>query len=51
MPVGREGQLGGQTVADITAFMLQCNKFPAGSNELAAQTMALRQIRYVAQKP
>ncbi len=51
MPVGREGQLSGQHVADITAFMLQCNKFPAGASELAAQTMMLRQIKYVAQRP
>lgn len=51
MPVGREGQLSGQTIADITAFMLQANKFPAGPDELASQTMALRQIKYAAQRP
>lgn len=51
MPVGREGQLSGQTIADITAFVLQCNKFPAGSTELASQAMPLRQIRYLAQRP
>jgi mono/diheme cytochrome c family protein len=51
MPVGREGQLTGQAIADITAFMLQANKFPAGSEELATQAMPLRQIRYEAQKP
>lgn len=51
MPPGREGQLNGQTIAEITAFILQCNKFPAGSSELASQAMSLRQIRYVAQRP
>ena len=51
MPVGREGQLSSQQIADITAFLLQCNKFPAGSEELASQAMLLRQIRYAAQKP
>jgi mono/diheme cytochrome c family protein len=51
MPVGREGRLSGQLIADITAFMLQANKFPAGSDELASQAMPLRQIRYEAQKP
>ena len=51
MPAGREGQLSGQQIADITAFMLQCNKFPAGSEELASQAMLLRQIKYEAQKP
>ena len=51
MPAGREGQLSAQQIADITAFMLQCNKFPAGPEELASQAMLLRQIKYEAQKP
>lgn len=51
MPVGKEGQLSGQQTADITAFMLQANKFPAGAAELASQAMMLRQIKYLAQKP
>lgn len=51
MPVGREGQLSRQQNADITAFMLQCNKFPAGSTELPTQSMALKQIVYVATSP
>lgn len=51
MPVGKEGQLSGQQIADITAFMLQVNKFPAGPAELASQAMMLRQIKYLAQKP
>jgi S-disulfanyl-L-cysteine oxidoreductase SoxD len=51
MPPGKEGQLSGQQNADITAFMLQVNKFPAGTTELATQSFALKQIQYVAQKP
>jgi S-disulfanyl-L-cysteine oxidoreductase SoxD len=51
MPIGREGQLSGQQNADITAFMLQCNKFPSGTTELPSQSLALRQIQYVAQQP
>jgi len=51
MPAGREGQLSGQAIADITAFMLQANKFPAGTEELAPQALPLRQIKYEAQKP
>ncbi len=51
MPVGREGQLSRQQVADITAFMLQVNKFPSGQSELATQGMALKQIKYLAAKP
>lgn len=51
MPVGKEGKLSAQQNADITAFMLQVNKFPAGSAELAAQSMALKQIKFVAMNP
>ena len=51
MPVGKEGQLSGQQIADITAFMLQANKFPAGPSDLATQSMMLKQIKYLAQKP
>jgi len=51
MPVGREGQLSNQQNADITAFILQINRFPAGAEELPGQTMALKQIAFVAQKP
>lgn len=51
MPVGREGQLTAQQTADITAFMLQANKFPSGEAELPAQSAALKMIGFVAQKP
>jgi mono/diheme cytochrome c family protein/SAM-dependent methyltransferase len=51
MPVGREGQLSPQQNADITAFMLQTNKFPAGDAELPSQSAALKMIAFVAQKP
>jgi S-disulfanyl-L-cysteine oxidoreductase SoxD len=50
MPVGKEGQLGGSQIADITAFMLQENKFPPGATELPSQSMMLRSIKYVAEK-
>ena len=51
MPVGREGQLSSQHNADITACILQINRFPAGAEELPAQTMLLKRIAFVAQKP
>jgi len=51
MPVSREGQLSAQANADITAFVLQCNKFPSGSTELSTQAMMLKAISFVAQKP
>jgi mono/diheme cytochrome c family protein/SAM-dependent methyltransferase len=50
MPIGKEGQLSGQQNADITAFMLQVNAFPAGATELPTQSMMLKQIRYVAER-
>jgi mono/diheme cytochrome c family protein len=51
MPVGKEGQLSAQQNADIIAFILQCNKFPAGAAELPSQALRLKQIKYVAAKP
>jgi mono/diheme cytochrome c family protein len=51
MPVGREGQLSALQAADITAFMLQVNKFPSGASELPAQRAALKMIAFMAQKP
>jgi len=51
MPVGREGQLNAQANADITAFVLQVNKFPAGSVELPSQAMMLKTISFMTQKP
>jgi mono/diheme cytochrome c family protein len=51
MPPGKEGQLSGPQNADITAFILQCNKFPAGTSELPTQSMTLKQIKYVADRP
>jgi mono/diheme cytochrome c family protein len=50
MPVGKEGQLGGAQNADVTAFILQFNKFPSGVTELPNQSMLLRQIKYVAER-
>ena len=51
MPVGKEGQLSAQINADITAFMLECNEFPAGGAELPSQAMMLKMVRFVANKP
>ena len=51
MPIGKEGQLSGQQNADITAFLLHCNKFPAGTTELPTQSMTLKQIKYLADRP
>ena len=50
MPVGREGRLDASQNADITAFMLQVNKFPPGATELPAQSQSLRQIAYTTER-
>lgn len=51
MPVGKEGRLSAQANADITAFMLQRNEFPAGAAELSSQAVMLKTIKFVAEKP
>jgi len=51
MPVGREGQLSAQQNADIIAFILQVNKFPAGAVELPSLGMTLKQIKIVVDNP
>jgi cytochrome c len=44
MPLGQAGALGAQGNADVTAYILQTNKFPAGASELPADNAALRSI-------
>lgn len=51
MPPGKEGQLSAQDNADITAYVLKMNEFPAGQNELSSSGMALKGIKYLALKP
>jgi len=51
MPVGREGALSGQQNADLTAFMLQVNTFTSGTTELPSQSMMLKSINYLAERP
>ena len=51
MPPGKEGQLSAQQNADLAAFMLQFNAFPAGDKELPAQGMLLKSIKYLAAQP
>jgi mono/diheme cytochrome c family protein len=49
MPQNAPGKLTAQQNADILAFLLEANKFPAGKTELEKQSEALRQIRMEAQ--
>jgi mono/diheme cytochrome c family protein len=51
MPQDSPGALSREQVADITAFVLSMNKFPAGSTELATQSEMLKQIKFEATKP
>jgi mono/diheme cytochrome c family protein len=45
MPQSNPGSLGGATVADITAYLLSSNQFPAGAAELPRDAQILQQIR------
>jgi S-disulfanyl-L-cysteine oxidoreductase SoxD len=50
MPKGEPGEVGVQQKADILAFILSVNKFPAGKTELQ-KSDALKDIRFEAMKP
>jgi cytochrome c len=51
MPQSAPGRLTRQQDADILAFMLSMNKFPAGKTELYRQSEMLKEIRFEAKKP
>ena len=51
MPPDKMGSLTRQKAADLVAFILSFNKFPAGSQELPPDLQALRQIRFDATPP
>jgi S-disulfanyl-L-cysteine oxidoreductase SoxD len=51
MPMDRPGTMPRDEVADVTAFLLEANKFPSGSAALPEQVPAMRQIKILAQKP
>jgi quinoprotein glucose dehydrogenase len=51
MPQDKPGKLSREVNADITAYMLMVNQFPAGKTELSRDTQVLRQIRIDAYKP
>jgi cytochrome c len=51
MPQSNPGRLTRQQDADILAFMLSVNKFPAGKAELYRQSEMLREIRFESAKP
>jgi len=51
MPADAPGTLEPQQVADLVAFILQANKFPAAGAELGTGADALKQIALVASNP
>jgi mono/diheme cytochrome c family protein len=51
MPLNDPGSLRVRQVADIVAYILGNNGFPAGSVELASEPMLLQQISIVPEKP
>ena len=51
MPQTKPGSLTRQQNADVLAFMLSINKFPAGKTELYRQSEMLKEIRFETKKP
>jgi mono/diheme cytochrome c family protein len=50
MPADRPGSLSRQEDADVVAYILQFNQFPAGKEELPRDVLALKQILFKASK-
>jgi mono/diheme cytochrome c family protein len=50
MPQNAPGSLSGQQNADVLAFLLSANKFPAGTEELPKEGMILKGIKIEAKK-
>jgi hypothetical protein len=50
MPTDKPKSLDKQLIADVLAFVLAKNKFPAGSADLSAEVEQLKQIKIEAAK-
>ena len=50
MPADRPGTLSRQENADIIAYILRFNQFPAGKEELPREVQALKQILFKASR-
>lgn len=51
MPQDRPGTLSRQRIADVLAYMLSANRYPAGKSELVRQSDYLRPILFEATRP
>ncbi len=51
MPLNSPGSLSRQQIADVVAYILQFNQFPAGKDELPREVLAMKQILFKASRP
>jgi mono/diheme cytochrome c family protein len=51
MPANRPGRLADEQIADILAYILKANRFPAGTSALAASADQLRGLLFLANNP
>src|ERR1051326_5439366 len=51
MPLNSPGVLSRQEVADVVAYILRFNQFPAGKGELPREVQAMKTILFKASKP
>jgi len=51
MPQDDPGSLSADAGIDIVAFILEANRFPAGMEELAPKSEALRRVKILKEKP
>jgi mono/diheme cytochrome c family protein len=51
MPADRPGSLSRPQMADVIAYLLRANQFPAGATDLPTETPALRAMKFVMVKP
>ncbi|MBV8903593.1 MAG: cytochrome c [Acidobacteriia bacterium] len=51
MPTDRPGRLSREQIADVLAYILRANRFPAGASALPASADELRGIRFLARNP
>jgi hypothetical protein len=51
MPLNSPGALSRQETADVVAYILLFNQFPAGKEELTREVPALKQILFKATRP
>jgi mono/diheme cytochrome c family protein len=51
MPADKPGQLSRTQNADILAYILKFNEFPAGQHELPTEAAKLKQIRFETERP